>query len=356
MDEEVVLIKPEYDGNDRAGRLEAALEKGLAGCRVKTLETVEAMTGCDLRGRKIIFAVALGYSGINLELYRMIRTIRAHRSMFDGSVAGVVLDGNSELFTKSVARDIVFSANRSGCTFPGRPIVEGTGSLLNFDVQAKIKGLDNLGAYQEAVGEMVRRVVGFVPPKIKGNRPRLLVLHAGNVQTSNTLGLWHMVRENLHADVKEISLRDGEVWDCRGCSYETCLHLGEKNKCFYGGIMTEEVYPAIAQCDGLVMVCPNYNDAISANLSAFVNRLTAIFRVRPFYDKRLFAVIVSGYSGSDIVAMQLISGLNMNKSFLLPARFALMETANDPGAVKHLAGIRRRAADFARRIDGEFRS
>ena len=63
MDEEVVLIKPEYDGNDRAGRLEAALEKGFAGCRVKTLETVEAMTGCDLRGRKIIFAVALVLTG-----------------------------------------------------------------------------------------------------------------------------------------------------------------------------------------------------------------------------------------------------------------------------------------------------
>ena len=104
------------------------------------------------------------------------------------------------------------------------------------------------------------------------------------------------------------------------------------------------------------MVCPNYNDAISANLSAFVNRLTAIFRVRPFYDKRVFAVIVSGYSGSDIVAQQLISGLNMNKSFILPSRFALMETANNPGTVMDIKGIKDNAAEFADTIMKEFQS
>lgn len=55
------------------------------------------------------------------------------------------------------------------------------------------------------------------------------------------------------------------------------------------------------------MLCPNYNDALSANLTAFINRLTSLFRTTRFYDKALFAVVVSGYSGSDIVAEQLIA-------------------------------------------------
>ena len=72
------------------------------------------------------------------------------------------------------------------------------------------------------------------------------------------------------------------------------------------------------------MLCANYNDALSANLTACVNRLTALFRQTRFYDKRLFGLVVSGYSGGDLLARQLISALNMNKSFfpaapLLPA-------------------------------------
>ena len=32
--------------------------------------------------------------------------------------------------------------------------------------------------------------------------------------------------------------------------------------------MTEAVFPAILACDTLVMLCANYNDALSANLTA----------------------------------------------------------------------------------------
>ena len=60
--------------------------------------------------------------------------------------------------------------------------------------------------------------------------------------------------------------------------------------------------------------------------------------------------MVSGYSGSDLVAQQLISALNMNKSFFLPPHFCLMETANDAGAALRLPGIETRTAAFARNI------
>ena len=98
------------------------------------------------------------------------------------------------------------------------------------------------------------------------------------------------------------------------------------------------------------MLCPNYNDALSANLTAFINRLTALFRQTRFYDKALFALVVSGYSGGDILARQLIAAMNMNKSFYLPGRFALMETANNPGEALALAGIEERLDRFGENI------
>ncbi len=104
----------------------------------------------------------------------------------------------------------------------------------------------------------------------------------------------------------------------------------------------EEVYPPILDCDGLIVLCPNYNDAVSANLSAFINRLTALFSQLRFYDKAVFCLVVSGYSGGDIVAKQILGALNMNKTFLLPARFALLATANDPFSINRIAEIDQR--------------
>lgn len=114
--------------------------------------------------------------------------------------------------------------------------------------------------------------------------------------------------------------------------------------------MVEEIYPAILDCDILIMLCPNYNDSISANMSAVINRLTALYRKTKFFDKYFYSIIVSGSSGSDILAQQLISALNINKSFMLPPRFALMETANNPGDVEKVENIREKAREFAENI------
>ena len=74
-------------------------------------------------------------------------------------------------------------------------------------------------------------------------------------------------------------------------------------------------------------------------MTAFINRLTALFRTTRFYDKALFGIIVSGYSGSDLLAGQLVTALNMNKTFYLPGNFCMMETANNAGAAMKLPGI-----------------
>ena len=112
----------------------------------------------------------------------------------------------------------------------------------------------------------------------------------------------------------------------------------------------EEVYPAILDCDALIMLCPNYNDAVSANLSAFINRLTALFSQVRFYDKAVFCLVVSGYSGGDIVAKQVLGALNMNKTFYLPANFAFLATANNPFSINKIDRIDEQAADFAETI------
>ncbi|WP_027398807.1 flavodoxin family protein [Anaerovorax odorimutans] len=345
---DIILIRPHCRENVKTHRLSTILEESLKGYSYNTISTVEEFH--SLQNKKILFAISLGESGINLELYALLKKIRLDKTCLEDSVAGIIIDGDSELYTKSVAREITLSANMSGCTFPGRPLVEGTKSLENYNIIAKNLDTDNFDAYIQSGKTLVRQIMKFEPPKHR--KPKLLVLHASSYETSNTVNLWEMVKEHLEEDceIKDISIRNGAVLDCIGCPYTTCMHYGEKNSCLYGGVIVKEVYPAILECDALIMLCPNYNDAISANLSAFINRLTALFRKTRFYDKYLFAVVISGYSGSDIVAQQLIAGLNMNKTFILPKRFTMMETANNPKSIFKAEGIEKRAKDFAENI------
>jgi multimeric flavodoxin WrbA len=343
-------------------RLFRVLDHAFEGHRTGTLirtagELSQLIARGGLKGKKILFAAALGDNGMNLELYACLGVLRrgdaAHatekgwqRGCLAGSVGAVMIDGATEWYTKSVGREIVQTANQAGCMFPGRPLVEGTGSLNNYMVQAGTLGMELYEAYEHAARALLYRLdrfTGYISP-----RKDILCVHACNPKTSNTYWLWRQVRQSLSGKMKirEISLREGQVLDCAGCSYETCMYFSQNAGCYYGGTIVEEVYPALEDCSALVLLCPNYNDALGANLTAFVNRLTAPFRRKPFEDKALFAVIVSGYSGADIVGRQLIAGLNMNKSFLLPGNFVLTETANAPGSIEKVPGILEKARSY----------
>lgn len=303
----------------------------------------------DLAGEKLLFAVALDEGGCNGAYYRMLSALRRGEAALEGCTAGVVVTGVGELYTKAVARDLVLAANLAGCAFLGRPLVEATGSLRNFRVQAQLSGTDEPTALRLALAELLERLTAWEGPPPLG---RILALHASVRSTSNTLALWELVKAGLppEVEIQELYLQNGTMADCIGCSYTTCLHFGQQGGCFYGGPMVEEVFPAVRECGTLVMLCANYNDALSANLTAFVNRLTALFRQSRFYDKRLYGLVVSGYSGGDLVARQLISALNMNKSFYLPPRFCMLETANEKGSLVRLAGIAERGRAFAARM------
>ena len=48
--------------------------------------TAEEFEKTDLRGKKLLFSISLGESGINLEYYSMLKLIRLRRDCFEGSV------------------------------------------------------------------------------------------------------------------------------------------------------------------------------------------------------------------------------------------------------------------------------
>jgi len=341
-EQRLTLICP---GSAAAERYALTLEAALKGLRVELLPRLNP--GRPLKNHRILFAVPLDETGVNPELCALLALLRTRPGYLDGSVAGVMVDGTGDLYTKAVGRDLVLTASRSGCLFPGRPLVEAIGSLRNFTVQARNAASSPEEAYSQAVRDLAVRILKFEPSRQK--RPKITVLHASSYQTSNTLALWSRVRDSLtpSCDLTEIALRNGTLEDCSGCPYTMCLHFGEQGGCFYGGVMVQEVYPAIREANALVMLCPNYNDAVSANLTACINRLTALYRTTSFERKALYGIVVSGYSGGDLVAAQLVSSLCINKGFWLPPDFCLMETANDAGSAIRLPGIEERLACFA---------
>lgn len=346
MDELLVLTPGQI-----SERLNNMLKYSLEGYGYVSISTFNEFSEFkNMKNRRILFAIELGYTGMNIELYKMLEKINiSNNDFFENSVASIILNSDNEFFTRDVARKIILCANMVGCTFPGRPVSEATGSLQNFNTYKKIHNMELIDICYRDCKKTVKRLMNFNMNKIK--KPHILTLHSSNYKTSNTLTLWKMVKDNLEGnEINEIHIENGSVRDCKGCLYKACKHYSESTNCFYGGVMVDEVYPAILDCDVLIMLCPNYNDAISANLSAVINRLTALFRKTKFYDKYFYAIVVSGHSGSDIVAQQLISALNINKTFMLPPKFVLMETANDIGDIKKIENIREKAAEFAKNI------
>lgn len=349
----LLVIMPEDGAQIENARLQQILQYAVKDYPVELWRKAEQFV--PVQNRRILFVLNLGADGVNLEYQKLLRQIRRQPTCFTGCTGAVLIDADSELYTKAIGRELVFAANCSGCLFPGKPLVEGTGSLDNFIVQARNLDTDKLGAYRHAARALVEQLLTFQLPLHR--KPQILAVHASNRATSNTLTLWRKVKQHLEpaCTVQEISLQNGSVIDCNGCPYQTCRHFGETCSCFYGGVIVEEVYPAILDCDGLIVLCPNYNDAVSANLSAFINRLTALFSQVRFYDKAVFCLVVSGYSGGDIVAKQILGALNMNKTFLLPARFALLATANDPFSINRIAEIDQRAEEFAQNMLAQLR-
>ncbi len=335
----------------RAGnrpRLEETLAFALAGIPLEAAAAGGPLP--PLAGRRVLFALSVSETGLDADACALLTHLRANPRCMEGAVGAMLIDGEGELHTKQLAHMLALAANSAGCLFPGKPLVEATGGLHNWQVQAKRRGVSPQEAYRLAAKELAERLWAFEPPQTQA--PRVLMLHASDRATSNTLALGNAVCRLLEpaCAVRELSLQNGAVFDCRGCSYKTCSHFAAQNSCFYGGVIVKEIHPALVECDALLLLCPNYNDSVSANIMAFINRLTSLLVFNSLYDKYLFAVVVSGYSGSDLVAQQALGALCLNKTFMLPPRFCMMETANDPGSAMTAPGIDGRVAEFAQNM------
>lgn len=303
-----------------------------------------------LRGSRVLFALAADEGGMDAATLELLRLLRTERDAMTGSVGAVIVDGAGELYTKQLAQDMVFAANTAGCAFFGKPLVEGTGSLYNQHILAKKRGLTLEQTYFARARELAEELERFEPPRF--SRPRLLVLHSSEQGRSGTLWMGQELCRRLAdaCEITELSLQNGTIHDCRGCSYKTCLHFAENGGCFYGGAIAETVLPAIRDCNAMLFLCPNYNDAVSANISALFNRLTSLLLQCTLNDKYLFGVVVSGYSGGDLVARQLLGAMCLNKTAMLPPSFCLMRTANDLATLQAAPDIRDALDRFAAHI------
>jgi len=306
----------------------------------------------NLKNKKLLFAIELSDIGFDFELFSFMGKLQLEgKDALFNSVGAVLVHSNNDLYTKRAAQDIIFLANMLGCSFIGKPLIEATGTLSNFLTWQKTLNLSLEEISTELCSRLGKRLIEYKPSVI--NNPKIAVLYSSPHKQSNTLDLWNMVSKNLnYSNVAELQIENGKVQDCKGCSFTLCQHYGKQNSCFYGGVMVENVLPTIEASDVVVWLCPNYNDSIAANLTAVINRLTVLYYKMSFNDKSIYSIVVSGNSGSDSVAKQLIGSLNINKGFKLPPYFVLMATANDPGAVFKIVDIEETAKSFAENIKG----
>lgn len=304
----------------------------------------------SLAQKRLLFAAELNSLGVDVSMMELLAYLYTRGcDSLKNSLGCVLIHSSSELGTKRFAQDIIFTANSLGCTFIGQPVIEATVNLKNFLTWQKTLHMPLEKICLEQCWNLGKRL--YNQTKLKFNSPKIVVLYSSPHKISNTLNLWHMVSNNLsNYCINEIQIENGKVVDCKGCYYKLCLHYGKQNSCFYGGFLVENVLPAIEEADIVVWLCPNYNDAVSANLTAVINRLTVLYYKMSFYNKLMYGIVVSGNSGSDSVAKQLIGGLNINKGFMLPPHSILMATANDPNAVFKIPGIDNAAKKFGDHI------
>ncbi len=307
----------------------------------------------DYKNSRVLILLHANEIGMDFEVMNFLNELyKKDNESFKNSYVGLIVYSKSSLYTKKVAKEVIFIVNSMGATIIGQPLIEVIGGLENLKKWSKYLKLTKTETLKYLVNKLVNRLLSYEKKYIE--KPKLLVLHANsNIEISNTHLLWKEVSEHLNIDYSVIHVEDGTVLDCRGCSFKTCIYYAEKNSCFYGGVMVKEILPAIEEADAILWLLPNYNDAISAKLMAVINRLTVLYRKHPLLDKNIFAIAVSGNSGSDSVIRQLIGALNINKGFRLPPKFYIHAIANDAREILNCPDFEKTAKQFALHINEE---
>ena len=94
---ELVVVRPlcELQGS---GRMENILADILGileneGVAIESIEKASELESADMRNRRVLFAVSLSAAGVNMEYYRMLEYFRSNPDCLEGSVGGIIVDG-----------------------------------------------------------------------------------------------------------------------------------------------------------------------------------------------------------------------------------------------------------------------
>jgi multimeric flavodoxin WrbA len=312
------------------------------------IEMVESLDKVNLNQPcRVIFAASLDWLGESRFISDQLKFF-AQTSKYDHVQGALLLYSGTYWHTKRYAQRIIFVLNQRGMYFEGHSVFEIMPNFENFKTWQKLYDLSLEEVCYQRLSVFCQNFFE-VPNTLKDESfNRVLVLHASHHPISNTYMLWEKVRTHLKDfDIQVYAIENGKIQDCKGCSFKTCEYYSQNRSCYYSGEVTEEVLPAIEWAQIVIWICPNYNDAISAMHTALINRLTVLYRRISFKPKQMYGIIVSGNSGCDSVASQLIGALHINKGFQLPPKAFLTAIANEPGSIQFITGIDDKAKDFA---------
>lgn len=338
-----VLLLPRQNQQDTK-RLKTALQTAL---RDIPHRIISDLSQCALPC-KLLVAVSLGDDGVSMALTKLLSQLRLHQTMLKGCIGGMVVESNSDFYGKSVATDLAFSLSNAGCALVGAPLVELTGTMKHFPpdntpkFEVDLSDLldpksDPLAPMINSVTLLARRITG---PGFRGkspltgrpNLPKLLSVHSSLDEETNAMDLWGEMKDRLTPFMTciELSLRNQSVSRCRNCAFSHCKHFRPSGTCFYGSTVPQEIISALIEADALLLICSNYHNGLHPQQLAFIHTLSDLFPRDFFYEKALYALIVSPYSGGDQVAGQILSNLCLENTFYLPPKFAFLQTASLP--------------------------
>lgn len=305
------------------------------------------MNFCNSR---VVLVSKINALGIDGDMFSFLEKVLEKQS-FENATVGAFVESDTELHTRDAGVQYLYIANKAGANLPGKALVEAIIGEENFVPLSGPLGLEPTKILDGQLKNLHNRMEAEIK---RAEKPILSVWTIGRPGISATRELWERIEPHLQGiEIDLLSFGDENIRDCRGCAYAICKEKGQQTSCIYEDYVVEKIYPSIEKSDSILLLTPNYNDMMPANFVSAINRLTALFRKRKFYDKKIFAAIVAGHTGQERLSQQIIGALNINKTFYVPKRFSLEVRAHNADAVRENAEIGKKARAFGKHVRSE---
>lgn len=289
---------------------------------------------------KLLIAFALGTDGINVSYLKLLAQLRNRSQMMDSSLAGIVVQSDSLHYGKGCATQFALALNQGGCALVPRPLVEISHQNLPFPDPFLPQDDPRLD-WVPQIHQLAERIMGVgfrgnVPLSDKPMLPRVTVVfpvgeeYAALPEVAQSYDLWEELRHRLAPFIHctELCLQTDTIHQCNQCINRNCRRFLPDGTCFYGAALGREGILALSQTDALLLVCPSFHNNLHGYMLSFSQQLSSLFAPEQMADKALFALILSPYSGGEMVAEQLINSFIFQQGCYLPSHFALIECAS----------------------------